>query len=92
MLYRVGGALVAQDISMGVLPQLYASTAPEAKGGVFYGPKTFRVRGYPAEQLCNDALDDADLLERFWEASEDLTGVTYNFEQPESIEIAETVA
>ena len=50
MLYRVGGALMAQDISMGVLPQLYASTAPEAKGGVFYGPKTFRVRGYPAEQ------------------------------------------
>jgi NAD(P)-dependent dehydrogenase (short-subunit alcohol dehydrogenase family) len=90
ILYRVGGVLMAQDISMGVLPQLYASTAPDAKGGVFYGPKTFRFRGYPAEQKCNDALVDADLLKRFWEVSEELTGVTYNFEQPESIEMAAT--
>lgn len=87
VLYRLGGALIAQDISKGVLPQLYASTAPEAKGGVFYGPKTFRVRGYPAEQECNDALDDSDLLKRFWDVSEELTGVTYNFEQPELIEM-----
>ena len=46
-------------------------------GGVFYGPKNFRVRGYPAEQKCNDALKDANLLKRFWEASEALTGVRY---------------
>jgi NAD(P)-dependent dehydrogenase (short-subunit alcohol dehydrogenase family) len=77
VLYRISGALIAQDISMGVLPQLYASTAPEAKGGVFYGPKTFRARGYPAEQKCNDALDDAALLARFWKVSEELTGVNY---------------
>jgi NAD(P)-dependent dehydrogenase (short-subunit alcohol dehydrogenase family) len=81
ILYRLGGALMAQDISMGVLPQLYASTAPEAKGGVFYGPETFRFRGYPAEQKCNDALNDADLLKRFWEVSEELTGIKYDFQQ-----------
>ena len=79
VLYRIGGALMGQDVSMGVLPQLYASTAPEAKGGVFYGPKTMRLRGYPAEQKCNDALDDAAILKRFWEVSEELTGVTYSF-------------
>ena len=79
VLYRIGGALMGQDVSMGVLPQLYASTAPEAKGGVFYGPKTMRLRGYPAEQKCNDALDDAAVLKRFWEVSEELTGVTYSF-------------
>ena len=62
---------------MGVLPQLYASTAPEAKGGVFYGPKTFRGRGYPVEQPCNDALNDAALRQRFWDVSEELTGVRY---------------
>lgn len=77
VLYGVANLLIAQDISMGVLPQLYASTAPEAKGGVFYGPKTMRLRGYPAEQKCNDALDDAALLKRFWEVSEELTGVSY---------------
>ena len=82
ILYRVGGALLGQDVRMGVLPQLYASTAPGAKGGVFYGPKTFRLRGYPSEQKCNDALDDAAVLKRFWELSEELTGVHYSFSQP----------
>jgi NAD(P)-dependent dehydrogenase (short-subunit alcohol dehydrogenase family) len=77
ILYRIGSALMAQDVSMGVLPQLYAAVAPEAKGGVFYGPKTMRLRGYPAEQKCNDALDDAALLKRFWEVSEELTGIQY---------------
>lgn len=77
IIYRIIGPLIGQDIRMGVLPQLYAATAPEAKGGVFYGPQTFRVRGYPAEQRCNDALDDAALRQRFWDVSEELTGVRY---------------
>jgi protochlorophyllide reductase len=77
IIYRIIGPLIGQDIRMGVLPQLYAATAPDAKGGVFYGPKTFRVRGYPAEQRCNDALDDAALGKRFWDVSEELTGVRY---------------
>ena len=75
--YGLLAPVMAQDVNMGVLPQLYGSTAPDAKGGVFYGPKTLRMRGYPAEQKCNDALQDADLLNRFWEASEELTGVRY---------------
>lgn len=82
VLYGIFAPLLAQDISMGVLPQLYASTAPQAKGGVFYGPKTFRVRGYPAEQHANDAATDATALKRFWERSEELTGVHYTFSQP----------
>ena len=77
ILYRVIGPLMGQDIEMGVLPQLYATTAPAAKGGVFYGPGTSRVRGYPAEQPCHAALDDAALRKRFWEISEELTGVRY---------------
>ena len=77
ILYGLIGPLIGQDIRMGVLPQLYGATAPGAKGGVFYGPKTFRVRGYPAEQKCNDALGDAALRQRFWEVSEELTGVRY---------------
>ena len=77
VLYRFAAPLLAQDVGMGVLPQLYASTAPEATGGTFYGPKTFRVRGYPAAQHANDAADDAAALRRFWEMSEDLTRVHY---------------
>ena len=79
LLYGLFGPLLAQNIEMGVLPQLYASVAPVAKGGVFYGPKTFRVRGYPAEQECNKALHDTAVLQRFWQVSEALTGVRYSF-------------
>jgi len=79
ILYGIIGPLIGQDVSMGVLPQLYASTAPAAKGGAFYGPKTFRVRGYPAEQHANDAADDATARKRFWEMSEELTGIHYIF-------------
>jgi NAD(P)-dependent dehydrogenase (short-subunit alcohol dehydrogenase family) len=77
ILYGIMGPLIAQDVSMGVLPQLYGSVAPAAKGGVFYGPKKFRIIGYPAEQKCNSALNDAALFKRFWEMSEELTGVSY---------------
>lgn len=77
ILYGILSPLLAQDVQMGVLPQLYASTAPAAKGGLFYGPQTLRLRGYPAAQKCNAALDDAALLTRFWQVSEQLTGVAY---------------
>jgi len=77
ILYGTLAKLVAQDVNMGVLPQLYACVAPTAKGGAFYGPKTMRLRGYPEAQKCNSALDDAALLKQFWEVSEELTGVHY---------------
>ncbi len=77
LLYGIVGPLLGQDVSIGALPQLYAATAPAAKGGVFYGPKTFRLRGYPAEQKVNDAVNDRSLLKEFWARSEALTGVSY---------------
>ncbi len=76
--YRVVEPLMAQDISMGILPQLYGSVAEDAKGGVFYGPRTFNLRGYPAQKKANDAANDAAALKRFWEMSVELTGVTYD--------------
>ncbi len=76
-LYRFAQPFMAQDISMGVLPMLYGMTAQEAKGGVFYGPRTFNLRGYPAEKKANKAADDAAALKRFWDVSEELTGVRY---------------
>ena len=74
-LYRIITPLMAQDITMGVLPMLYGMTAPEAKGGVFYGPKTFNLRGYPAVKKANKEAYDAAALKRFWAVSEELTGV-----------------
>ena len=78
-LYRIVQPLMAQDIEMGVLPMLYGMTAKEAEGGVFYGPRTFNLRGYPAEKKANKEAYDAAALRRFWEVSEELTSVTYSF-------------
>jgi NAD(P)-dependent dehydrogenase (short-subunit alcohol dehydrogenase family) len=79
LLYRIIEPILAQDIRMGVLPMLYGMTAREAKGGVFYGPRTFNLRGYPAEKKTNKEAYDADILKRFWDVSEQLTGVKFNF-------------
>lgn len=77
LMYRLAGRWLAQDVSMGVLPQLYAVTAPAARGGAFYGPHIFRLRGYPVEQHVNDSATDPATLERFWALSEELTGISY---------------
>ncbi len=77
LLYRIMQPLIAQDIRMGVLPMLYGMTARDAKGGVFYGPRWFNSRGYAAEKRANKQAYDAELLRRFWEVSEALTGVRY---------------
>jgi NAD(P)-dependent dehydrogenase (short-subunit alcohol dehydrogenase family) len=79
LLYRIIGPLMAQDVSMGVLPQLYGCTAKDARGGVFYGPRTLNMRGYPAEKKANKQAYDAEALKRFWEVSEALTGLPYAF-------------
>lgn len=83
LVYRILRPILAQDISMGVLPMLYGMTAEDAKGGVLYGPRYFHHRGYPAEVRANKAAYDAEALQRFWEVSEELTGVTFEFSQKE---------
>lgn len=77
VLYRIIQPLLAQDISMGVLPMLYGMTARDAKGGVFYGPSTLNMRGYPAEKKANKKAYNAAALKRFWKVSEELTGNNY---------------
>jgi protochlorophyllide reductase len=79
LLYRIIGPILAQDICMGVLPMLYGMTAKDARGGVFYGPRIFNMRGYPAEKQANKAAYNAGVLKRFWDVSERLTGVKFNF-------------
>jgi NAD(P)-dependent dehydrogenase (short-subunit alcohol dehydrogenase family) len=79
LMYRILQPILAQDISMGVLPMLYAMTAVDAKGGALYAPRYFQHRGYPAETRANKAAYDAEARQRFWEVSEQLTGVTFTF-------------
>lgn len=75
--YGLSRLLLARDVSKGVGPMLYAMTGRDAKGGALYGPKYLHHLGPVAEVKGNKAAYDAAALKRFWEISEDLTGVAY---------------
>lgn len=80
VLYPITNRIVAQSAEMGALPQLYAATAPEVKGGEFYGPRFF-TRGYPIKSKATARAYDPEIAARLWNVSEELTGVKYSFEK-----------
>lgn len=74
------GGIVGQPADRAALPMLFAATDPAAEGGRHYGPDGFKeMRGYPTEARSSRAAQDAQLAEALWRASEQLTGVSYNF-------------
>ena len=69
-----GVRLIGQSAERGAEPQLYAATAPDVKGGDYYGPK-HRIAGPSAiSTMSPRARDQADAA-RLWEISAKLTGV-----------------
>lgn len=67
-----------QPVPQGALPSLFAATAPQAQGGMYYGPDgRAELSGFPAEaRIPAPALDEA-ACRRLWEISEALTGVQF---------------
>jgi NAD(P)-dependent dehydrogenase (short-subunit alcohol dehydrogenase family) len=60
------------------LPAVYGATNPDAKGGLFYGPKGFNhLGGAPAEEPLYSRLASAEDGRRIWEMSERLVGVNF---------------
>jgi hypothetical protein len=77
---RIGNRLFAQPDAMGALPTLYAATAPDLPGAAFVGPDGLgERRGHPRLTAPSAAAADAEVARRLWEASEELTGVSYAF-------------
>jgi NAD(P)-dependent dehydrogenase (short-subunit alcohol dehydrogenase family) len=75
---RLANALLGQSAAQGATPLLYAATAPDVRGGDYYGPSGFMdMRGPPEKQTSSDASYDERAAERLWERSEELTGVTF---------------
>ncbi|MFC4950046.1 oxidoreductase [Pseudonocardia sp. GCM10023141] len=71
-------SLSAQPLEQGVLPQLYAATAPGVQGGQFFGPSGRReTRGHVAEVQPSADAADPSVGRRLWTAAEALTGVSY---------------
>jgi len=79
LLMSIGNSLFAQSDEMGALPQLFAATAPEVRGGEYFGPDGIgESRGHPKRVNSTKASKDAAAARRLWEISEDMTGVRYD--------------
>jgi len=67
-----------QPSAQGALPTLYAATAPEAKGGWYYGPnKLMETRGYPAIAKTPAQAEDVNACLKLWKISQELAEVKF---------------
>lgn len=70
--------IMTQSPAMGALPTLRAATDPDAVGGQYYGPDGFmETRGHAVLVGSSDRSHEAETQQRLWQASEELTDVTY---------------
>ncbi|MEU3528971.1 oxidoreductase [Streptomyces sp. NPDC038707] len=69
---------LAQAPDQGALPQLYAATAADVRGGELFGPDGMaELRGWPRPVELAPRATDPATGSRLWELSEELTGVRY---------------
>jgi len=79
LVMTLGNSLLAQSDEKGALPQLYAATAPDVRGGDYYGPDGIAEgRGHPKRVDSTKASKDQAAARRLWDVSEELTGVRYD--------------
>ena len=77
---KLANAVIAQDAATGALPMLYAATESGLSGGEYIGPGGFQnMRGHPEEQRSSERSYDEETAAHLWDVSEELTGVTYDF-------------
>ena len=70
--------LVSQLPPQGALPSLYAATAPDVRGGEYFGPsRMFGMLGPPERARSSPRSQDTATARRLWEVSEQLTGVRF---------------
>ena len=78
LLARLLFPTMGQSASKGALPQLYAATAAEVKGGDFFGPDGWQeMRGYPKKIRAKERAYSEETARRLWQVSTELTGETY---------------
>jgi len=67
-----------QPAAQGALPLLFATTAPDAQAGGYYGPDRWsETRGYPASAKVPPQAFDRAAAEQLWTLSQDATGVRF---------------
>ncbi len=72
----IGDALLGQNVRTGVLPQVYAATAPDVHGGEYFGPDgILELRGHPRRTDIPGSGRDTVTAAGLWELSAELTKV-----------------
>ncbi|MET0134830.1 MAG: oxidoreductase [Kibdelosporangium sp.] len=72
-----GVRAVCQPVTVGALPQLYAATAPDVRGGEYFSPRwLLEMYGAPKRSQPRAAALDPETGRRLWELTAELTGVT----------------
>lgn len=67
-----------QTAAQGAVPTLYAATAPDARGGAYYGPTGEQeIRGPLGLATVPAAAMDAAAIARLWSISEEITGTRF---------------
>jgi NAD(P)-dependent dehydrogenase (short-subunit alcohol dehydrogenase family) len=68
--------IVAQPGAKGALSSLYGGTAPDVRGGEFFGPSLI-LRGRPKRSRPSPAARNTEVAQRLWGVSAELTGVSF---------------
>jgi hypothetical protein len=70
--------IFSQRPPAGALPTLHAATAPEVRGGDYFGPsRMFGMVGAPARARSSPRSKDMAAAKRLFDVSEKLTGVRF---------------
>lgn len=81
----LGNRIMAQPAADGALPQLYAATMPDVRGGEYFGPAgLFEMRGSPTRVDSTARSRSEPDAARLWRVSERLTAVRYEWPTPVS--------
>lgn len=68
-----------QSAEKGALPQIYAATGEDVISGGYYGPNGFyEATGDVAPAWVPRQAKDMGVAKRFWEESENITGVMWD--------------
>jgi NAD(P)-dependent dehydrogenase (short-subunit alcohol dehydrogenase family) len=71
-----GVDLVCQSVERGALSQLYAATAPDVRGGQYFGPQWgFEMWGPPGRIPARSAALNEENGRRLWTLTAELTGI-----------------
>jgi len=77
--FHLVNRVIAQSGEMGVLPSLYAATAPGVGQGDFFGPAGFlSLWGWPGPEKPNPGRVNDIAARELWKLSEELTGISFN--------------